>query len=209
MIVLSEVTLIGSANRAPGREQLPSKFAGNSLLSPRTASRSLYPRTQGARKARGQRLAMSTRPVEVHLDPGTIKRITWKLRIIPPRPRFCPSRHGAARAAAGAASQSFMVRSSPAEARVRPSGLKATGLIQRVCPRTVTQGERKKFSQGNHIPGATHSLVPGKRGWPPCRLQDNTRPRGRKNRPAIGGRRCLGLARQTNLKKKCERASGM
>src|SRR5271165_52641 len=26
MIVLSEVTLIGSGNRAPGREQLPSKF---------------------------------------------------------------------------------------------------------------------------------------------------------------------------------------
>src|SRR5271157_1980575 len=34
---------------------------------------------------------------------------------------------------------------------------------------------------------------------PQCRLQDNTRPRGRKNRPAFGGRRCLGLARQTNL----------
>ena len=46
--------------------------------------------------------------------------------------------------------------------------------------------------------GRADSRVSRSRSPPSARI--NTRPRGRKNRPAIGGRRCLGLARQTNLK---------
>ena len=125
MIVLSEVTLIGSGNRAPGREQLPSKFAGNSLPSPRTASRSLYPRTQDARKARGQRLAMlypasrgSSRPRDHQTDHLETPHHS------PPDPVSALPVTGPRERAAGAASQSFIVRSSPAEARVRPCSLR-------------------------------------------------------------------------------------
>src|SRR5271157_4350576 len=62
---------------------------------------------------------------------------------------------------------------------------------------------------GSFVPAHDHLLAErkgpptlwylGNVDGPQCRLQDNTRPRGRKNRPAIGGRRCLGLARQTDL----------
>src|SRR5208283_3752684 len=69
---------------------------------------------------------------------------------------------------------------------------------------------KRGAGDGSFVPAHDHLLAERPRPptlWylgnvdgPQCRLQDNTRPRGRKNRPAIGGRRCLGLARQTNLK---------